>query len=87
MKKLTVKVPAIKYGDGKIARAPNKDWHHDQIAEREGKPKKDGKRGFILSDGTFADRQVAAKVAKAAGEVKHPGKKLHSTELMKGKGN
>lgn len=87
MKKLTVRVPAIKYGDGKIAKAPSENWHHDQIAEREGKPKKEGQRGFILSDGTFADRKVAAAVAKAAGEVKKPGKKLHSTELMKGKGN
>jgi len=81
MKKLTVKEPAIKYPDGKIAKGTKK-MSHDDIVKREGK---DGKRGFILSDGTFAGREAAAKVAKAAGEVAHPGKKLHSHELRMGK--
>jgi hypothetical protein len=40
----------------------------------------------VLSDKEIADRAKAAKVAKAAGEVKHPGKKLHSHELRKGLG-
>jgi len=40
----------------------------------------------VLTDGEIADRKKAAKVAKAAGEVKNPGKKLHSHELRQGLG-
>ena len=80
--KLTVKVPAIKHKDGTISKATNKQQNHDDIIERVGKK---GQHGFILSDGSFADRKEAAKVAKSAGEVAHPGKKLHSHELKLGK--
>ena len=78
MGKLKVVVPAIKHADGSISKAPNAKYSHDEIIKKTGKK---GEHGFILSDGTFAARERAAKVAKAVGEVKSPGKKLHSHEL------
>jgi len=65
------------YKDGKL------HWKesHDDIIKRTGKS---GKHQFVLSNKKIADRKEAAKVAKAAGEVKDPGKKLHSHELRKG---
>ena len=78
MGKLKVVVPAIKHADGTISKAPNAKYSHDEIIKKTGKK---GEHGFILSDGTFAARERAAKVAKAVGEVKDPGKKLHSHEL------
>lgn len=82
-KNLKVLEPAIKYNN-KVVKG-TKAMSHDDIAKKEGKPKKAGKRGFILSDGEYVGRERAAKVAKAAGEVAHPGKKLHSHELRAGK--
>lgn len=76
MGKLTVKVPAIKTKDGTIVKATSKSQSHDDLGVK-------GERGFILSDGSFVGREKAAKVAKAVGEVKDPGKKLHSHELRK----
>ena len=83
-KKLTVTVPAVKHTDGKISKAPSKQWSHDDIIKKAGKG---GQHGFMLSDGTFANRVRAASVAKSAGEVKNPGKKLHSHELKNGVGD
>jgi hypothetical protein len=82
MKKLTVKVAAIKHDDGSISKGASKMQSHADIIKKSGKT---GEHGFILSDGTYAGRAKAAKVAKAAGEVAHPGKKLHSNELRAGK--
>ena len=83
MGKLKVVVPAIKHADGTISKAPNAKYSHAEIIKFTGKK---GEHGFILSDGTFAAREKAAKVAKAIGEVKDPGKKLHSHELRKSLG-
>jgi hypothetical protein len=80
MGKLKVVLPAVKHADGTISKAPNAKYSHAQIIKDTGKK---GEHGFILSDGTFAARERAAKVAKAVGEVKDPGKKLHSHELRK----
>jgi hypothetical protein len=80
MKKLLVTAPAIKYGT-KIVKGTKK-MSHDDIVKKEGK---DGTRGFMLSNGKFAGRAEAARVAKTAGEVSHPGKTLHSHELRAGK--
>lgn len=82
-KKLKVLEPAIKYGN-KVAKG-TKAMSHDDIAKREGKDKKAGKRGFILTNGEYVDRRKAAKVARKAKEVAHPGKELHSHELRLGK--
>ena len=75
---LKVTKPAVKHKDGTISKAPSAKWSHDEIIDKAGKS---GQHGFILSDGTFASRSKAAKVAKAAEEVTNPGKKLHSHEL------
>ena len=80
-KKLTVVKPAIVEKSGKVVKAPSVAYSHDEIIKRAGKEAKGAKHEFVLSDGEIANRKKAAKVAKAAGEVKHPGKKLHSHEL------
>ena len=83
MDKLKVVKPAIKEKSGKVVPAKSVKENHDDIIKREGKAAKGAKHVFELSDKTVATRTKAAKVAKEAGEVKHPGKKLHSHELRK----
>ena len=78
--KIKVIEPAVKEKSGKILK-DTPAYSHEEIEKKAGRPKKADKRGFLLSTGEFADREKAAKVAKAAGEVKKPGKKLHSHEL------
>jgi hypothetical protein len=78
--KIKVVEPAVKEKSGKILK-DTPAYSHEEIEKKAGRPKKADKRGFLLSTGEFADREKAAKVAKAAGEVKKPGKKLHSHEL------
>ena len=85
-KKLTVVKPAIVEKSGKVVKAPSDKYSHAEIIKKVGKSAKGAKHEFVLSDGSIADRTKAAKVAKAAGEVKHPGKKLHSHELRKALG-
>jgi len=43
-----------------------------------------GERGFILSDGQFVNRETAAQVAVAAGQVPKNTKTLHAHQLLKG---
>jgi phage protein D len=83
MSKLKVVKPAVKEKSGKIV-SDTDAYSHSEIEKKAGRPKNEDKRGFLLSNGEFANRKTAAKVAKAAGEVKHPGKKLHSHELREG---
>ena len=83
MSKLKVVKPAVKEKSGKIV-SDTDAYSHSEIEKKAGRPKNADKRGFLLSNGEFANRKTAAKVAKAAGEVKHPGKKLHSHELREG---
>ena len=78
--KIKVLKPAVKEKSGKILK-DTPAHSHEEIEKKAGRPKNADKRGFLLSTGEFADREKAAKVAKAAGEVKKPGKKLHSHEL------
>ena len=80
MSKLKVVKPAVKEKSGKILK-DTPAFSHTEIEKKAGRKKSEDKRGFLLSNGKFADREKAAKVAKAAGEVKDPGKKLHSHEL------
>ena len=68
-----VETAAIRTATGGIHRAT----HH---ADLEAKGIK-GKKGFTLSDGQFADRTTAAKVAKAAGQVPKGIRSLHSEHL------
>jgi len=83
--KLKVIKPAVKEKSGKIL-ADTPAYSHEEIEKKAGRPKNVDKRGFLLSNKKFADREKAAKVAKAAGEVKKPGKKLHSHELREALG-
>jgi hypothetical protein len=80
-KKIKVIEPAVKEKSGKVIPAPSPSYSHEESEKKAGRKKKEDKRGFLLSTGEFASREKAAKVAKAAGEVKNPGKKLHSHEL------
>ena len=80
MTKNKVVKPAIVEPTGKVDKAKSIKESHEDIMKRTGKK---GKHEFVLSSGKIADRKEAAKVAKAAGEIKHPGKKLHSHELRK----
>ena len=82
-KKIKVVEPAIKTKGGKVIK-DTPAYSHEEIEKKSG-VKKD-KRGFLLSNGEFANREKAAKIAKKAGEVKKPGKKLHSHELREGLG-
>ena len=83
-KKLKVVEPAVKEKSGKVIPAPSPSFSHEEVEKKAGRKKNADKRGFLLSNGTFADREAAAKIAKKAGEVKDAGKKLHSHELRKG---
>ena len=74
----TVKVPAVKKKDGKVVKAPSKQYAHKDLETK-------GERGFILSDGKFAGREEAATVAKKAKQVPKTVKKLHSEDLRKKK--
>jgi len=82
-KKIKVVEPAVKEKSGKILK-DTPAYSHEEIEKKAGRPKNADKRGFLLSNGKFADRKEAAKIAKKAGEVKKPGKKLHSHELREG---
>jgi hypothetical protein len=79
-KKIKVVEPAIKEKSGKVI-ADTPAYSHEEIEKKAGRKKNQDKRGFLLSTGEFADRKKAAKIAKEAGEVAKPGKKLHSHEL------
>jgi hypothetical protein len=85
MSKLKVSKPAVKEKSGKVV-SETKAYSHSEIEKKAGRKKNQDKRGFLLSNGEFVGRKEAAKVAKKAGEVKDPGKKLHSHELREGLG-
>lgn len=72
-----VKVPAIKTSSGKIVKAKSQQQSHADLKTK-------GQRGFLLSDGKFANRGEAAEVANKSGQTKRV-KKLHSHHLRKGK--
>ena len=82
-KKLKVIEPAVKEKSGKVI-ADSKAFSHAEIEEKAGRKKHEDKRGFLLSNGKFADRKEAAKVAEKAGEIKKPVKKRHSHNLREG---
>jgi len=82
-KKVKVIEPAIKEKSGKVVKG-TPSQSHDDIIKKAGKGAKGAKHDFVLSTGEVVGRTKAAKVAKSAGEVKDPGKKLHSHELRKG---
>ena len=84
-KKIKVVEPAVQEKSGKVI-SDSKGYSHTEIEKKAGRKKHQDKRGFLLSNGEFANREKAAKIAKAAGEVKKPGKKLQSHELRESLG-
>ena len=84
MSKLKVVKPAIVEKSGKVVKATSAKQSHDDIIKKAGKEAKGAKHEFVLSNGEIANRKKSAKIAKAAGEVRDPGNKLHSHELRKG---
>jgi hypothetical protein len=82
MKKINV--PAVKKANGKVVKAKSKQQSHADLKTK-------GERGFEVSDGTFANREEAAKVAAKARQIKSDKKilkktgKLHSSNLRKKK--
>ena len=86
-KKITIAEPALRVKKtDRIIKAPSKAWAHDQIEAKHHLPDKKVKRGFVTNEGDFVGRKKAAKIADAAGELKKPVKKLHSTDLRLGAG-
>jgi hypothetical protein len=83
MKKLTISRPALKEENGKVDPAPSKAWSHSELEAADHLPDKKVKRGFVTNTGEFVDRKKAAKIAKAAGEIKKRVKKLHSSDLRR----
>lgn len=72
--------------NGKIDPAPSNAYSHDEVEAVKHIKDKDVKRGFVTSEGKFVNREKASKIAKAAGEIKNPPKKLHSHDLRKALG-
>jgi len=69
----TVAVAAIRAMDGKVFSVPRPGRHHDVIAlmVKEGYPiPVRGLQGFLLSNGEFVGRLMAARIAKEAGQIK-----------------
>lgn len=67
--------PSIKMPSGRVVQGKPGGAHKD-ISQQ------GGQRGFTLSDGSFAGRGKASKVAASAGQAK-PVKALHS-HMLKG---
>jgi hypothetical protein len=68
---ILVEKAAIKMEDGKVYSVPRPGRHHDcikLIASLGYKIPIIGEQGFVLSDGTFADRIYARKVADEANQ-------------------
>ena len=85
VKKLTIAEPALKEKKtGKVDPAPSKAWSHEEIEVSKDIKDDKVKRGFVTNTGKFVDRKKAAKIAKKAGEIKKPVKKLHSHDLREG---
>ena len=87
MTNLKIAKPALRVKKtGKVIPAPKKSYSHDMIEEKSGIQDKKVKRGFVTNEGEFVKRKTAAKIAKSAGEIKKPVKKLHSSDLREGLG-
>lgn len=87
----TVVAAAVRTADGVIHFMPQPNRHHHTVhalhfaANAEGSPLvlARGIQGFVISDGTFADRVKAASIAIAAGQItalSHPPN-LYSEDL------
>ena len=80
-----IKLPALKNRKtGEVIEAPSVAWSHTEVEAKEHVKKKKVKEGFVTEEDEFVDRKKAAKIAKKAGEIKKPVKKLHTTDLRNG---
>lgn len=66
-----VELAAILGEDNIIYSVPRPGRHHDviRLMTEQGKNPKAGEQGFLLSDNTFANREVAKIIAKEAGQL------------------
>ena len=74
---LTVETAAVKNKEGKVWTLP-RPLRHDDVEDKaidEGQTGYMLTKGFVLSDGNFADREQAEVVARASGQKK--GKLIH----------
>ena len=71
---LKVKSTAIRMENGEVVTGKYPHTRHALIPAN-------GKKGFLLSDGSFAKRKKAAKIAYRAGQIHDHIKKLHSHDL------
>ncbi len=53
-------------------------WNQHQVVRVENSPKH---QGFLTSTGRFVDREAAAIIAHAAGQISEPLKRLHSEDM------
>lgn len=88
---LTVEYAAIKDHSGIVYFVPRPGRHHDVIklmVKVYNRPIPiTGEQGFVLSDGSFADRVRAREVAEAAGQLlprASKGKRLFSEDVWEG---
>ena len=81
---LKVMKPAIKDKHGNLHTMPSWKYSHESILD-DGKPV-DGKKGFVLSDGTFVGRRKAASVAWQAKQITKQVDKLHTEHLREAAG-
>jgi hypothetical protein len=83
--KKKIVAPAVKEKSGKIDKAPSFAWAHDDLEAVKRLKKSKVKEGFETNTGEFVSRKKAAKIAEQAGEIKHPVKKLHTTDVRRAK--
>ena len=81
---LKVMKPAIKDENGKLHAAPS--WKHSHESIKVDGKVPDGKKGFVLSDGTFVGRKKAAAIAYKAKQITKQVDKLHTEHLRKAVG-
>lgn len=77
---LTVDVAAIRAQDGTVFQLPRPARHHNiiRMMSDQGRSKRDmHDQGFVLSDGTYADRIKAKKIAVAANQLLERASKLN----------
>jgi hypothetical protein len=69
---LTVTTAAIRFDSGLIATMPRPHRHGSLLNRTHWKLGKTEDHGFMLSDGSYADRKRAYEVAEAAGQIAFP---------------
>lgn len=79
-----IRSAAIRYFGNRIATGPKHDVIYMNLIAQYARRIGVHMRGFVTTEGEFVDRQTAAKIAIAAGQIKEldfPGEGLHSSDL------